>query len=284
MCTQCEDHDKDRRATLRTLATAVAAAGLPGAAYAAATDWDVRQSPEISVSSVPIPIENIAINGYLARPRGRRARRAVIILHGNPGITDDVANTAAQLALGGFVALAVDWAREGQDFTTLEKPVLGAQQIAHARAGLAYLSDQSFTRGDRHGFVGFCGGGRTAFEAAAQGLPLACIVSFYGAAITRSGGPLPTRDPMELADQINIPVQGHYGTIDEVAPASDAAPLFERLERRQARSEFFAYEGAGHRFYNMTAAPGSDPGFDFVPAAAESAHRRMIRFLRRVMR
>jgi hypothetical protein len=34
----------------------------------------------------------------------------------------------------------------------------------------------------------------------------------------------------------------------------------------------------------MTAAPGSDPGYDFVPDAAQAAHRRMIAFLRRLLR
>lgn len=285
MCTDCEGHDAQRRAALRTLAGGVAAISLAGKANAASgAAWDVRQSSRIVSAGVAIPLGETRINAFLARPAGSRRGRGVIIMHGNAGISDDVSNTAAQLAVAGFPALAIDWARDGQDWRALDRAALGRQQIEHARAGLHYLLDQPFVRGERAAFVGFCGGARTAFEAAAQGLPLACIVSFYGAPITRSGGPLPTRDAATFVNDIHVPVQGHYGMLDEVAPPDDARPFFETLERTQPRSELFIYENAGHRFYNMTVAPGSDPGFDFVPDAASTAHRRMVRFLRRALR
>ena len=284
MCQQCEDHDADRRAVLLTLAGGVAAATVAGEAQAQ-TGWDVRGSDAITAAPVEIPHDGGAIGGFLAAPAGRRRRRrGVVIMHGNAGLSDDVANTAAQLAVAGFAALAIDWAKQGQDWRTLGVTAWGAQQIAHARAGMSFLLAQPGVRGERVGFVGFCGGGRTAFDAAAYGLPVACIVSFYGAAITRVGGPLPTRDPRDIVGQVDVPVQGHYGALDEVAPVEDARPLFETLEQRQPRSEFFAYEGAGHRFYNMTVPAGSDPGYDFAPAAADAAHRRMIAFLRRTLR
>jgi carboxymethylenebutenolidase len=284
MCTDCEKHDVQRRDALRSLAGGIAAILVAGEARGANTPrWDVRQSPSIVSTSVSIPLGGSRVSGFLAQPVGSRRRRSVLIMHGNPGISDDVTNTAAQLAVAGFAALAVDWARDGQDWRALGSAALGAQQIEHARAALEYLRGQPLVRGQASAFVGFCGGARTAFEATAQGLPLACIVSFYGAPITRMGGPLPTRDAMTFVNDIDVPVQGHYGLLDEVAPAADARPFFETLRRRQQRSELFVYENAGHRFYNMTVAPGSDPGFDFVPDAAIAAHRRMVTFLRRTM-
>lgn len=284
MCTDCEKHDVQRRTVLAALAGGLAASLAGKASAASASKWDVRQSSQITSASVAIPLGDAHVNAFLARPAGDSRGRGVIIMQGNPGISDDVSNTAAQLAVAGFAALAIDWARDGQDWKALPAAALGIQQIEHVRAGLGYLQAQPFVRRGLGAFVGFCGGARTAFEAAAQGVPLACIVGFYGAPITRMGGPLPTRDAATFVSDIHVPVQGHYGMIDQVAPPGDARPFFETLKRTQPRSELFVYENAGHRFYNMTVPPGSDPGFDFVPDAANAAHRRMVRFLRNELR
>jgi hypothetical protein len=47
------------------------------------------------------------IDGYLARPKAAGQYRAVVILHGNAGLPEDIRNTAAQVAQAGFVGLAV---------------------------------------------------------------------------------------------------------------------------------------------------------------------------------
>jgi dienelactone hydrolase len=43
----------------------------------------------------------------------------------------------------------------------------------------------------------------------------------------------------------------------------------------------YYYEGAGHSFCNFLRPQGSDPGFDYNPAAAALAHQRMIQFLKK---
>ena len=91
----------------------------------------------------------------------------------------------------------------------------------------------------------------------------------------------PVPDVLQVVKQIKVPVQGHYGLLDTVAPAADAK-LFEKAMRAQKTTvEMYYYEAAGHRFYNYTVPQGSDPGFDYNAEAAALARRRMVRFLTR---
>jgi dienelactone hydrolase len=84
---------------------------------------------------------------------------------------------------------------------------------------------------------------------------------------------------VDIVKEIKVPVQGHYGLLDEVALAKDASEFEAALRRQRTPVEMYYYEKAGHSFYNVTRPPGSDPGFDFCPAEAELARQRMTRFL-----
>jgi dienelactone hydrolase len=69
--------------------------------------------------------------------------------------------------------------------------------------------------------------------------------------------------------------------LDEVALAADAK-LFEKAMREQKTPvEMYYYEKAGHSFCNFNRPQGSDPGYDYVPEAANLAHSRMVEFLKR---
>ena len=60
------------------------------------------------------------IQGYLARPRKAGRFRAVVVLHGNLHLPEDHRYTAAQLAQGGFVSLAVRRFSRTPDLTMAE--------------------------------------------------------------------------------------------------------------------------------------------------------------------
>ena len=102
---------------------------------------------------------------------------------------------------------------------------------------------------------------------------LKAIVSFFGPVIYRVNqhktDPVP--DVLDVVKQIKVPVQGHYGLLDTVAPAADAM-LFEKAMRAQKTQVemyyMYYYKAAGHRFYNLTVPQGSDPGFDYNAEAA----------------
>jgi carboxymethylenebutenolidase len=235
------------------------------------------------------------IKGYLARPRAERRYPAVIILHGNPGIPDDIRNAAAQLAQAGMVALAVDWGSRAPMPEAAQEQEKWRERITSygfwtlvlgdVQSAIGYLRGRPFVRPGGVGLVGFCGGGKQAFLFAAGSGEVKALVVFYAGARERQWQHKtdPRPELMGAVKNIKVPVQGHYGLRDKVALAGDARDLEAALRARGNPVEMYYYEKAGHSFYNFTRPPGSDPGFDFCPAEAALARERMVKFLKRYL-
>src|SRR4030095_6494510 len=122
---------------------------------------------------------------------------------------------------------------------------------------------QSFTKRERVGVVGFCGGGRLALLFSTQSADVKAGISLYGSVVyhmnNQKADPVP--NVLEIADRIKVPVQGHYGSLDKVALAEDAKQFEKKLRAQKTPVEMYYYEGAGHSFCNFLRPPGSDPGF-----------------------
>ncbi len=131
--------------------------------------------------------------------------------------------------------------------------------------------------------VGFCGGGKQALLFATRSKDVKAVVAFYASARYRQFRHKtdPAPEPIDVAKEIRVPVQGHYGLLDRVALTEDAKEFEAALRAQGTPVEMHYYEHAGHSFYNFTRPPGSDPGFDFCPADAELARRRMMEFLKK---
>jgi carboxymethylenebutenolidase len=288
----------DRRSFLQALGTvAVSASAAPGllAQELQTREWKALDDPVVTHHVTEFNSGARTIKGYVAHPRESGRRPGVILLHGNPGVTDDVRMATAQLAQAGFSALLVDWGSRaplptGQDAQAAWRDRITGytfwkQVLDDVQAGIEHLKSQAFVRPRGGiGLVGFCGGGKQALLFATRPGEVRAVVAFYASARYRqfrnTNDPVP--ELVDVAGEIHGAIQGHYGLQDQVALAQDARD-FEgllRARRERAPADFFYYEKAGHSFYNFTRPPGSDPGFDFCPAEAELARRRMIDFLR----
>ena len=296
MCVECGDDERMTRRTFLSGATA-AFAGVVLSSEAAGQQspfQKVLDDPAIIKATVTYKSGTADIEGYLARPKKPGRYRAVVIAHGNPGVPEDIKYTAAYLAQAGFVSLVYDWASsapvpkdekalaEWRDYIFRYEFV--KRQVQDVQAGIDYLKGQSFVkRNERVGMAGFCGGGRLALLFPTRSRDVKAVVSFYGAVDYRARKHKtdPAPNVLDVVRQIDVPVQGHYGMLDEVAPAADAK-LFEKAMREQKTPvEMYYYEKAGHSFCNFTRPQGSDPGYDYVPEAATVAHTRMVQFLKR---
>src|SRR5262245_12951266 len=112
MCVECPEEPVDRRSFL-------AAAAVAGVGLAAGTDvsaqqpktreWKALDDPDVVHRATTFKSGDIEIKGYLARPKKAGRHPSVILLHGNPGATDDMRNATAQVAQAGLVGLLVDW-------------------------------------------------------------------------------------------------------------------------------------------------------------------------------
>lgn len=292
MCLECDEIT--RRSFLISTAAAVTGVGLGANAVAQESlKMNALDDPKLTYADVSFKNGADTIKGHLVRPKTKRRHRAIIILHGDPGLPAWVRNTAARLAQVGYVGLVIDLGsrneapppreidpREFYLGNTFDKRV--SQDVI---ASIEYLKQQSFVKSDGVGMVGFCFGGRRALMLPTESKDVKAGVSFYGPVRERGyrSKSDPRPDVMEIANQIKVPVQGHYGTLDTVAQVADAKEFENKLKAQGAPVEMFYYEGAGHGFYGNTWQEQT-PEFGYNAEAAELAHKRMVEFLLRKLK
>lgn len=116
------------------------------------------------------------------------------------------------------------------------------------------------------GVMGYCLGGRLAFEVAVAGQPDACV-AYYGSGI---GGRL------EHASAITCPTLFHYGGADPYIPMEEVDAVRAAFAGRDD-VEVHVHDGAGHAFENSEAAGFHDP------AASATSWRTTTAFLARTL-
>jgi carboxymethylenebutenolidase len=228
-----------------------------------------------------------AMPAWWARPQGRQARGAVLVLPEVFGVNGWLRSVAERLAGEGYGALAINpFSRTaaqldlGYDAAALElgrqhrDQVTADQLLADAAAAAAWLQDR---HGQRPlGCVGFCFGGHLALIAAT--LPyFAASCDFYGARVGsfRPGGGAPS---LELVGQIPGRLWCFCGDADPLIPAADRAAIAAAL-RAANRGVAATDPGARHR---LITAAGAGHGYlcearaDFQAAAAQQGWSAML--------
>jgi carboxymethylenebutenolidase len=209
-------------------------------------------------------------NAYLARPDGARAA-GVLLLHDMFGLHGVIRAVADRFARLGYAALVPNmfWRSENPDALAYDQhalawPRLKAVDLDVASADMAsavsWLRAQSFSTG-KVAAVGFCGGGRWAYLAAARS-GVDAAASLYGLGISQH---------LSEVGNVKCPLQLHYGLKDEHVPQQEIDAVTGGV-RGHPSMEVFLYPGAGHSFANPIR-----PTYD--PAAAELAHQRIERML-----
>ena len=95
--------------------------------------------------------------------------------------------------------------------------------------------------------VGFCFGGRVAFDTAILGLGLAGVIGFYGNPI---GARLDIPAPAEVAAEMECPVLGLFGGADQGIPAEARATFDDALREAGVEHTIVAYRDAPHSFFD----------------------------------
>ncbi len=203
---------------------------------------------------------------FVARPASGQGP-GIVLLQEIFGITDYIKSRARDLANLGYVVVVPElyW-RLGSNISTDETTETGLQQayghfskldLAHAVddavAAVEHVATMPETRGQA-GVLGFCLGGRLAYEVGVHGNP-DMVVAYYG-----SG----TADRLEDAPKITCPVIFHFGEADPYLPAEQAERIRAAFSARP-NAEVHMHAGAGHAFDNHRA-----PMFYYQPASAES--------------
>jgi len=186
--------------------------------------------------------------GYCAKPASGRGP-AVVVIQEWWGLVPHIEDIADRFAREGFVALAPDL-YHGK--TTTAPDVAGRLlmelDVERAEEEIAaagdYLLSQPECSSKSFGVVGFCMGGALSQYAATKNPKVGAAVSFYGG----------FKKVACAWENLNGPLLLIYGELDQGVPASDAAPLAEKLKALGKTVETVVYPGANHGFFNDTRA------------------------------
>jgi carboxymethylenebutenolidase len=118
--------------------------------------------------------------------------------------------------------------------------------------------------------MGFCKGGRIAFNAAAEHSGIAGAIGFYGWPARRSDDD--PAAPIDSVDRMHVPVLGLFGGGDTGIPQSAVDAFDKALTAKGVRHVVHTYPNAPHSFFDRTAAEWK--------SESEDAWRRVLGFIR----
>jgi carboxymethylenebutenolidase len=207
-----------------------------------------------------------AASALVVTPEGAGPHPAVVVIHEWWGLDEWVKDQARALAKAGYLALAVDL-YHGKVTDKQEEAhqlMMGLQQeraIADLKAAVNLLASRRDVKPGGIGVVGWCMGGKFAFQLATLEPRIAAAVGYYGA---------PPTDPAAIAN-IKAAITGNFGAEDK-GPTPDQAEAFEAALKKAGKSaDIKIYEGAGHAFANV-----NNPWKGYREEAAKDAWARTI--------
>jgi carboxymethylenebutenolidase len=223
----------------------------------------------LAVETVSYDAGGTRIGGYLARPKAKGRRPAVIVIHENRGLVPHIRDVTRRFAVEGFLALGVDMLspfggtpadedKARDTFAAAIKPDETAPRIA---AAVPFLERHPESNGNV-GAVGFCWGGGMVNRLAVLSPTLKAGVAYYGVQV-----------PAAQVPAIRAPLLLHYAGNDARVNAGIAA-YEAALKANSKRYTIHIYEGAQHAFNNDTSAAR------YNKAAADLAWGRTIAFFK----
>ena len=160
-------------------------------------------------TAIKLKAGKASVRAVLLRPSGAGPFPAVVMLHGDFGLTAWVKQQARRLAEKGYLVLAVDrYAGELpktiEDAHILDRGLEDERVIADTKAAVDYLAGHKDVRKDAIGVLGWDSGGGFALDTAIADRRLKTAVVCYGRLTT---------DPRPLAN-LQGPVLGIFGGKD----------------------------------------------------------------------
>jgi carboxymethylenebutenolidase len=247
---------------------------------------NVTDLTRADVSNAGVDLENRTVNyfdqarGYLVYPimsnenktkNNNNTLPAVIMIHENKGLNDNIKNMANLLARNGYVVLAVDLFN-GEVTTDRNRSSELTQQvrdnqgiaIANLKSAVKYAASLPNVNADKIVSLGWCFGGAQSLQLAlnSQDHPLAGTIIYYGRLVT---------DKAILSD-IKWPVLGIFGDQDSSIPVDTVKAFESALNSDGITNEIYIYKGVGHAFANPS-------GENYAPKETQDAWQKTLSFL-----
>ncbi len=181
---------------------------------------------------------------------------AIIVIQEAFGVTKHIEKVCDRFAQEGYVAIAPAlYHREnpnpklGYDEMPAVMNYMGAlkddELLEDINVTIDYLQNHyQRTMGQKIGIVGYCVGGRITYLAATGCPELSAASVYYRILVPFGEGPA----PVELTNQIKIPVMGNFGADDTNPSPDDVQTIEAKLKEAGVTYDFKSYDGAGHGF------------------------------------
>jgi carboxymethylenebutenolidase len=229
----------------------------------AAPPLSERPGNPVTVSREPLrSADGTAVRAFHVVP-AERSGPAVLLLPDNLGPRDFYEQLATRLAERGHPTVVIDYfSRSPADAPLMQRLAELRRETLFAdfEAAIARLGENVVS-------LGFCLGGRFAFQTAAPRFGLSGAIGFYGAVQPIGDAPGPT----QLAHTFAAPILAIFGGADEGIPPELVDGFDRALADAGVEHEIVTYPGAPHGFF--------DANIDGFQEESADAWKRVERFL-----
>ena len=201
---------------------------------------------------------------------------AVIMIHENKGLNDNIKNMANLLAKEEYVVLAVDLFN-GEVTTNQTRASELSQSIrdnpdvaiSNLQGAVKYLTSLRNVNPDKIASLGWCFGGQQSLQLAlnSEDHPLSATIIYYGRLVT---------EPESLS-KIKWPVLGIFGENDESIPVETVEQFEDALTKNGITNEIYIFKGVGHAFANPS-------GDNYAPNETKNAWQKTLTFLNKYLK
>lgn len=247
-------------------------AGLAGSAAAAV------QTRVVDYTQNGTPLQ-----GMLAWNDSANGKRpGVLVVHEWWGHNEHARNQARKLAEAGYVAFALDMFGKGKVTTHPDEAMKFMSEatsqpaVMKARfdAAMAVLEADPHVDTSQIAAIGYCFGGGVVLNMAAQGEPLAAVVTFHGA-LSALGDVAP--------GSIKAKVLVQTGADDPFVPPAAVDAFKSKMTAAGADYKVIAYPGAKHAFTNPDADKAGMPALAYNADADRQSFAAMLEFFKTVL-
>ncbi len=183
-----------------------------------------------------------SFHSILCKPTSPGRYPAIITIHGIYGLQEMDVLFAQRLASQGYVILAHGW-------QSVEKDPADQKIVMGIRKAIEFLKQQDQVNTQQTGLIGVCRGGSIAMIAGAQIEELNVSVSFYGQAYYPYLNDRKPASPIDLANQVAMPMLLIHGEEDVIFDAQETIDYCTALQTRGKKADCRLYPGAGHGFF-----------------------------------
>lgn len=243
----------------------------------------ITDSTDILSGETSIPTQGENMPAFHARPKNATAALPVImVVQEIFGVHEHIRDVCRRLAAEGYLAVAPElYFRQGDaadydDIPTLITELVSKVPDAQVLADLDHVANWA----SRHGgdmrntaITGFCWGGRISWLYAAHNPQLKAAVAWYGKLVGDKSIKQP-KYPVDIAVDLNAPVLGLYGGLDDCIPQESIEVMRQALRAANADAEIVVYPDAGHAF-------NADYRDSYHQESAQDGWQRMLAWFKR---